>query len=65
MTTPILDLTIQYLKHSNNFPDNHWGSNNIKVEVQDNIAEIMADFIIRIKTLFGVNDVNTLDIRIF
>ena len=65
MMTPVLDLTIQYLKHSNNFPENHWGSNNLRVEVQDNIGEIMADYIIRIKTLHGVCDVNTLDIRIF
>ena len=65
MMTPILDLVVHHLKHSASFPQLHWGSQNVSVSTQDTVAEVMADWIVRLNTLYKVERVNTLDMTLY
>ena len=65
MATPILELVLQHLKHSIRFPQLHWGSQHLSVSLQDTVAEFMADWLVRLKSLFKIDKINTLDMNMY
>ena len=63
--TPVLDLTVIHLRHSLRYPDLHWGSQHLSVSLQDTVAEMAADHMVKMKSIYKVDKINTVDMRVY
>ena len=65
MATPIMDLAVHHLRYSQEFPELHFGAHHMTVPARDIVAEIMVDWMVRLKGEFHVDCMNMVDIQVF